>query len=213
MLDQAYYLPLAAAYARGALGDLPVGLPDEAAFEAGRARGLDLHTFKRSMVVPRVRAALSALKALAPADLLDIGGGRGAFLWPLMDEMPWLPVTSVEYDGAKAAFFAAVARGGQPLLEARQGDATGLPYLDGSFDVVTILEVLEHLRDPDRAAREAVRVARRAVVATVPSRPDDNPEHIHLFDPDRLSRMFSAAGARKVKVEEVQGSFVALAQT
>jgi hypothetical protein len=38
---------------------------------------------------------------------------------------------------------------------------------------------------------------------TVPSKPDDNPEHIHLFTKDILTEMFLKAGCSKVKFDSV----------
>ena len=35
-------------------------------------------------------------RGLAPASLLDVGSGRGAFLWPLLEAFPGLPVIAVE---------------------------------------------------------------------------------------------------------------------
>jgi hypothetical protein len=76
---------------------------------------------------------------------------------------------------------------------------------------VTVLEVLEHLTDPAAAAHEAMRVARRAVIATVPSHPDDNPEHLRVFAPADLDRLFRAAGASRVSIEHVLNHMVAIA--
>jgi ubiquinone/menaquinone biosynthesis C-methylase UbiE len=90
-------------------------------------------------------------------------------------------------------------------------DATSLAFEDDAFDGVTMLEVLEHMPDPARAAREAVRVARRFVLATVPSKEDDNPEHIHLFDRGSLTKLFEGAGARRVTIEYVLNHVVVLA--
>ena len=60
----------------------------------------------------------------------------------------------------------------------RQADATNLPFVDGAFVVVNMLEVIEHISAAGQAIREAVRVARRHVLLNVPSKPDENPEHI-----------------------------------
>src|SRR5260370_4593459 len=46
-----------------------------------------------------------------------------------------------------------------------------LPFAGRSFDAVTCLEVLEHLDDPAAAVRELARVARRAVLVSVPFAP------------------------------------------
>lgn len=209
LTDESHYLGLAAAYCRGRLGE--GALDDAAAIDAGLVAGLTLHRFKRSAELPRVRRVIGALRALAPASLVDIGTGRGVFLWPLIDAMPELQVVAIDRLAHRVADLAAVARGGLGRLFAARMDATCLALRDGAADVVTVLEVLEHIPDSQAAVAEAVRVARRAVVATVPSHEDDNPEHIHLFDRGRLEAMFRAAGARRVVVEAVRGHLVLVA--
>ena len=208
--DDSHYLALAAAFCRGRLrADAPEG--DRAAIEAGLAAGLRLHRFKRTAELPRVRRVLGALRALAPASLLDVGTGRGVFLWPLLDAMPDVEVLAIDRLAHRVADLDAVARGGLSRLRAARMDATALALRDEAMDVVTVLEVLEHIPESEAAAREAMRVARRAVVATVPSHEDDNPEHIHLFDRARLEAMFRAGGARRVTVDQVRGHIVVVA--
>jgi 2-polyprenyl-3-methyl-5-hydroxy-6-metoxy-1,4-benzoquinol methylase len=207
--EESHYLALAAAYARGALGR--PDLDDAAALAAGVAAGLRLHRFKRTAGLPRVKRVLGALRGLGVARLLDVGSGRGAFLWPLLDGLPGVVVTSIDVLAHRAEAVAAVGRGGIDRLSAARMDATALGFADGSVDAVTLLEVLEHMPDPAAAAREALRVCRVAVVATVPSHEDDNPEHIHLFAPAQLSALFEAAGARRVTVEHVLGHRVCVA--
>ncbi len=58
---------------------------------------------------------------------------------------------------------------------------------------------------------EAVRVARRFVAVSVPSKPDDNPEHIHLFDGRSLAALFREAGVSRVSIDHVLNHIVALA--
>ena len=106
-----------------------------------------------------------------------------------------------------------MARGGIARLAGVRADITALPYADGAAECVTALEVLEHLPGdaPERAAREALRVAATAVIATVPSHEDDNPEHVQLFDGARLEAMFRAAGTRRVTIEHVLNHIVCVA--
>jgi ubiquinone/menaquinone biosynthesis C-methylase UbiE len=203
-----YYRELAAAFVRGRLGD-DSGDAD-ALIRRGRTAGLKLHKFKRSTELPRVRKVIGTLRAIAPERLLDIGTGRGTFLWPLVDAFPGLQVTAIDRSARRVADLAAVARGGVTRLSSLQMDAHALAFADDSFDVVTMLEVLEHLDDPARAAAEAVRVARRFVLASVPSKPDDNPEHIHLFDARALERLF--AGAARVQCDYVLNHIVTVAR-
>lgn len=204
-----HHATLAAAYARAKLGRPE--LDDEAALAAARAAGLRLHRFKRAAQLPRVRAVLGALRSLGIARLLDLGSGRGVFLWPLLDELPWVSVTAADVLPRRVEDLQAVRRGGVARLTAVRMDAARLAVADGAFDAVTILEVLEHLPRPELAAGEALRAARRAVVASVPSHADDNPEHIQLFDRVRLERTFLDAGARRVTVDYVRGHAIAVA--
>jgi ubiquinone/menaquinone biosynthesis C-methylase UbiE len=161
--------------------------------------------------LPRVRRVLGMLRSLAPQDLLDIGSGRGVFLWPLLDAFREMPVLALDRHPRRAEDLHAVARGGIARLTAIRGDGCRLPLADRSVDVVAILEVLEHLTRPARAVAEAVRVARRAVVISVPSKEDDNPEHIHLFTRDSLNDLFRAVGMRRVHFDGVLNHLLALA--
>lgn len=208
--DERYFTRLAAAFVRGKLGRAVSPLPDDEVISAGLAAGLRLHKFKRNTELPRVRKVLGALRGLAPSSLLDVGSGRGTFLWPLLDAFPHVEVTSIDVNPVRVADVAAVGAGGVANLRALRMDAERLELEDDSFDVVTALEVLEHLAAPQRAAAEAVRVARRHVVASVPSKEDDNPEHVNLFDARGLEALFLDAGARGVKVEHVLNHMVAV---
>jgi ubiquinone/menaquinone biosynthesis C-methylase UbiE len=211
LLPERYYLDLAAAFIRGKLPDAPEQLSPEMTFRHGQEQGLRLHKFKRSQELPRARRVFGLIRSLCPTDLLDIGSGRGVFLWPLLDQFPDLSVTCVDLREDRVADIQAVAAGGISRLRGMQADATKLLFPDQSFDGVTALEVLEHIPEPQKAASELVRVARRFVIASVPSKPDDNPEHIHLFDRESLTALFQAAGANRITIEYVLNHIVALA--
>ncbi len=211
MDPERYYVELAVAFVRGHRPQLhEEGLEPSALLARGREEGLSLHKFKRSATLPRVAKVLGILRGLLPQQLLDVGSGRGVFLWPLLHELPWLPVTALDTDPLRVRDLAAVHDGGVARLTAVHGDACALPLPDAASDVVTALEVLEHLPEPQRAAAELLRVARRFVVVSVPSGPDDNPQHIQLFSPSRLRGIFLEAGARRVQIEHVPGHMIAV---
>ena len=183
-----YSVPLAA-YLRAH------GLPADAdGIARAKELGLKPHRFKRSGELPRVRRVLGALAGLRPTELLDIGTGRGAFLWPLMDRFPELPVTCVDPLPHRVELLQQVRDGGIGLLTPMVGDVAALPFPDAAFDGVTILEVLEHLPKPEKTVAEVLRVARRFVLASVPSKPDENPEHLRLYTADTLTELFQSAG-------------------
>ncbi len=205
--DASHYRWLAACFARGTLGRY---VDDDTAIAEAERAGLRLHRFKRAAELPRVRAVLGTLRGLAPASLLDVGSGRGVFLWPVLDALDGVRVTAIDVQPERAAQIAAVARGGVDRLAAACMDGGRLGFGDGAFDVATVLEVLEHVADPAPVAAELMRVARRAV-ATVPSHEDDNPEHVRVFTADSLRALFETAGARRVTVDGVRGHLTAVA--
>ena len=225
-----YFTTLAAAFVRGRLATHPAAVAGHAHLfvtrledlspadlaelrRLGEAVGLRLHRFKQTMGLPRVKRVLGTLRGLAPTDLLDVGSGRGVFLWPLLDAFPDLPVTAIDQDPLRVDGIQAVHAGGITRLRAHHMDVTALDYPAGAFDVVTMLEVLEHIPNARQALAEALRVARRFVVLSVPSRPDDNPQHIHLFSQETLMDMFQTAGAGRVRCDYVLNHLIAVAGT
>jgi len=210
-LARAYYLDLAAALVRHRLPGL-AQLPPAELFRRGAAAGLRLHAFKRTGGLPRVRKVLGILRGLGPADLLDVGSGRGVFLWPLVDSFPGLRVLAIDRNPLHVAAIHAVGAGGVGTLAAAMMDVHRLALADRSVDVVTFLEVLEHLPQPGRALAEAVRVARRFVVVSVPAHEDDNPEHIHLFTRRSLSELFAAPGVGRLGFDAVLNHLIAVAR-
>jgi ubiquinone/menaquinone biosynthesis C-methylase UbiE len=173
---------------------------------------LRLHKFKQNTELPRVRRVLGILRGVQPESLLDLGSGRGTFLWPLLAEFPTLPVTSAERSDRRSGDLAAVRKGGVGRLTVVRADVHHLPFAPRSFDAATLLEVLEHLADPQRALREVFRSARRFVVVSVPSTPDENPEHLHLFTLPQLEKMAAKAGAARTTFEHVPNHRIMLAQ-
>ncbi|MBX0326745.1 class I SAM-dependent methyltransferase [Oscillochloris sp. ZM17-4] len=213
---------IAAAYVRGSLGDAAgareapldsLSADQRAALiTLGQSRGLRMHRFKRTPGRARVQAVLSILRGLVPSDLLDIGSGRGTFLWPLLDAMPALPVTATDTLAQRVADIQRVADGGILTLSAARADVTDLPFADGSFDVVTALEVLDRIPDTALALRSALRVARRFAIISVSSRADETSAHIHRFSAPQLAELLRAHGAARVSVEHVPGHIIAVAK-
>lgn len=105
------------------------------------------------------REKMRAIHRIAPAHLtdgariLEIGGGRSGMAVLLY---PQAHVTTLDIDPALAPE--------KDDTNARTafvcGDARDVPFPDGSFDVVTLFDVLEHIEEDAAAAAEAVRVVR-----------------------------------------------------
>lgn len=199
-----YYVDLATAFVRGRLGNASATLQD------GVDAGLRLHKFKSNVELTRVQRVLGILRGLQPTSLLDIGSGRGTFLWPLLAAFTDLPVTAVDLSEQRTADLAAVAAGGIGRLRVVRMDVQQPTFASRSFDVVTALEVLEHLPEPQSALTHLVATARRFVLLSVPSVPDDNPEHLHLFSVEQLQQMAARAGGVRTTVEHVLNHRIAL---
>ncbi len=113
-----------------------------------------------------------------PGDLvLDAGAGFGRHAFALARQganVVALDYAPQELEGTRVTF-EAMAEAGE-VAEARfvgglQGDATRLPFADGSFDRVITSEVLEHIQADTVAITEFVRVLRPGgtFAATVPA--------------------------------------------
>lgn len=222
-MDDRFYATYAAAAVKGALlrtgreDLLPSALrtlsPEEMSREEcdamlaiGRANGIRIYDFKKThRDLPRVARVLGFLKGIVFSSLLDVGSGRGVFLFPLLEEFPDALVTATDILDARLLMLSDVRCGGIDRLSVARADVTTQPFPEKSFDVVTMLEVLEHMERPEDAIRAAVAMARRYVIVTVPSHPDDNPEHIHLLDKDRLRAAFAAVGVSRLSFGGVPG--------
>ncbi len=187
------------------LDDLPPA-GREQIVQAGADAGLKLYPFKSgSRELPRVKRTIAFLRSITFESLLDVGSGRGVFLLPFLRTFPQVRVTALDLLEKRVDFLSQLSDGGSPQLTALEGSICDAPFPDRSFDVVTMLEVLEHIPDVERAVAEGVRLAGKFVVVTVPSHPDNNPEHIHLLTKERLTALFRQAGCTRLHFDGVEG--------
>jgi ubiquinone/menaquinone biosynthesis C-methylase UbiE len=109
--------------------------------------------------------ALAAFVGLARlkdvSSILDVGAGTGRALQVLQEQLGDINLMGVE--PVKELRQIAYERGISPsnLVE---GDALALPFSDNAFDFVIETGVLHHLREPSKAVKEMVRVAKRGVM-------------------------------------------------
>ena len=180
--------------------------------EIGETTGQKLYPFKTGKAeLPRVRQVLGFLHGIEFDTLLDVGSGRGVFLLPFMEEFPQVQITSPDLLDKRVTFLNELATGGYGQLTAYNKNICDQPFPAGSFDVVTLLEVLEHIPEVGKAVEAAVKMARKYVVVSVPSKEDDNPEHIHLLTKDILTKLFSEASCTKLHFSGVNGHLIMMA--
>ena len=216
------YKDLASAYVRGCATKGKLSLPEELVQQPlesltdaqkdelvsyGKAAELKMHYFKEKDELARVKLVMGFLRGMVASgqitSVLDVGSGRGAFLFPLLTTFTELEVSSIDILPHRVDLLHNMELGGVDNLHAMEKNLCDWDAPDGSFDAVTLLEVLEHIPDVEKAVANAVRIAGKYLVVTVPSKADDNPEHIHLFTKDMLSEMFLKAGCSKVKFDSV----------
>ncbi len=106
------------------------------------------------------------IEPLRPASTLDAGCGEGETIVRLGDLLGDR-VAGVDLSAGSVA----KARERLPAATISRGDVTALRFADSSFDLVLCLEVLEHVRGPERAVAELARVSARDVVVSVPYEP------------------------------------------
>jgi SAM-dependent methyltransferase len=104
---------------------------------------------------------------LQPQTMLDAGCGEGFVADALLKAMPEAKITG--FDVLEESVKLAQLR--NPRATFSLGDIYNIAHDNNSFDVIYCFEVLEHLQQPDRALEEMARVARRAVVMSVPHEP------------------------------------------
>lgn len=92
--------------------------------------------------------------------VLEVGCGTGHFTRWFAE----LGFHIVGLDNSEAMLAEARKRNGVSYVA---GDALALPFDDRSFDVVAFVTTLEFMADPERALREAARVARRGLLLGV----------------------------------------------
>jgi 2-polyprenyl-3-methyl-5-hydroxy-6-metoxy-1,4-benzoquinol methylase len=110
---------------------------------------------------------LAKIADLSPQTFLDAGCGEGFVADLLLRKMPGLELTGFDFNPDAVE----IARAKNPTATFITASIFDLPYDDSSFDVVGCFEVLEHLPDPRLALKELTRVARNAVIISVPHEP------------------------------------------
>jgi SAM-dependent methyltransferase len=124
---------------------------------------------QRALIGRFHRKIVAEIAALAPESFLDAGCGEGFVARRVLRRLPGLELTGCDVS-PDALALALDATAGARFVP---GSVTDLPFPDDAFDVVGCFEVMEHLPGdlPRQALREMARVARRAVVLSVPHEP------------------------------------------
>ena len=149
----------------------------------------------------------------APGRLLDVGCATGLFLRGIR-ELEW-QVAGVELSD-HAASYARQNFG----LDVKTGTLEEAAFASGSFDVVTMWDVIEHVFDPKATLMEVARVLRPGgiIVASTPNPNSvearlfgpywigwERPRHLHLFTTSVMSNFLEDAGFTLLGFESFSG--------
>lgn len=178
---------------------LAPGLDQEAAGQDAAKYGTNNPVVQK--LLARWMGRLQEVLGTPSGVIADIGVGEGFALermFPAETE-----AIALEYRQDKAL----VAAERLPSVQVVRGDAGLLPYPDRSADLVTSIEVLEHLPGFEQAVAEMARICRGRLVVSVPWEPwfrlgnlgrgkniarfGNDPEHVQFFTPKRLERALS----------------------
>jgi 2-polyprenyl-3-methyl-5-hydroxy-6-metoxy-1,4-benzoquinol methylase len=168
----------------------------------------------RNPLVRRLMAsfqgALDELVDLAdPASLLDVGCGEGVLVRRLAERLgPQRNVMGADLQ--EPSIQDGWARNRAPNLSYRAIEGEALPFGDGEFDLVSAIEVLEHVPSPERTLAEMARCARAHLLVSVPREPlwralnmargaywgqlGNTPGHVNHFSGRSLARLLQARG-------------------
>jgi|SRR6478735_3775005 SAM-dependent methyltransferase len=188
---------------------LAPGAPEEAAGQDAKKYQTGNPVVQK--LLGRWMGLLTGVLGTVEGTVVDVGVGEGLALERMLPA--GYPAIGLEYRFDKAQ--AAVER--LPGLEAVKADAGMLPIRSGSADLVTCIELLEHLPQYQPAVAELARITRGRCVISVPWEPyfrlgnlgrgknvkrwGNDPEHVNFFSPGRLQKALAAefAEVRVVK--------------
>ncbi len=134
---------------------------------------------EKDVTTPWVLSKIREQHDIESAKALDVGCGGGFLTFALNRAGAYC--TGLDMSDEVLA----VGRARDPAgeIEWVKGDATDLPFADQTFDVVCLMDVLEHVFEPKRAVQEALRVLKpRGTLLT------------HTFNRTLMSWLFAAKG-------------------
>ncbi len=156
------------------------------------------------------------LRPWPQASVLDIGGGHGQISTPLAADGYRVTVLA-----SNEAAFGRLASQGSGKITCVSGDLLHPPFPDKSFDVVTAIRLMAHLKELPQLVEAACRMARIAVIidyaipgganrlanAFFPAKKwlEGDTRRFTVIDPEAVSKAFGKSGFR---IERSVGQFV-----
>jgi 2-polyprenyl-3-methyl-5-hydroxy-6-metoxy-1,4-benzoquinol methylase len=154
------------------------------------------------------RAVGELIERAAPSSILDVGCGEGVLTNSWANRLDDTEVVGLDLPDPKLE--AEWRLRGHPNVRFVAGHAERLPFAEDAFDLVTAIETLEHIAEPERTLPELTRVARRHLLVSVPREPlwrllnvargayvsrlGDTPGHVNHWSRRGLERLLAPHG-------------------
>lgn len=155
-------------------------------------------------------------------NILDIGCGEGFLLEHLPSHVQYIGIDNSS-EAIQLAKNNKILKSENPKkiqnIKFQKESVYSLPFSDNEFDLITCLEVLEHLKDYEKALSEIKRVAKKWIIISVPHEPwfqlsnflrgkyfkrlGNHPEHINRWNPTKFKKLIS----KYFKIEKESYSF------
>jgi ubiquinone/menaquinone biosynthesis C-methylase UbiE len=103
---------------------------------------------------------IGLLDYLKVESILDIGSGTGRAISHIKKHRPDIKIVGIE---PVQALRDVANQNGISQSEIIDGDATNLNFFDGEFDLVCEFGVLHHIKNPEAAVSEMLRVSKKAI--------------------------------------------------
>jgi 2-polyprenyl-3-methyl-5-hydroxy-6-metoxy-1,4-benzoquinol methylase len=105
----------------------------------------------------------------APSSVLDVGCGEGVLTVVWAERLGDRRIVGIDLEDPKLR--AEWAKRERPNLEFRAEEATRLSFDDDEFELVSAIEVLEHVPEPEDTLAEMARVSSGHLLVSVPREP------------------------------------------
>ena len=120
----------------------------------------EMHVNKKDEHFFALAFMLAAIDYLEVRSILDIGSGTGRVVRYIKENRPEMQIVGVEpvRELREVGYSHGLSEN-----ELIKGDATKLKFDDGQFDMVCEFGVLHHIKHPEKAVSEMLRVAKKAI--------------------------------------------------
>lgn len=136
------------------------------------------------MFTPWADALVERAELVGDEHVLDVGCGTGIVARRVAPRLDGGRVVGIDVNEGMLAVAASAGQEAGPAIEWQRGDATDLPFPDGSFDTVLCQQVLQFVGEPGAALAEAHRVLRAGgrLVTSVWRPVSFNPAYVVMAD-------------------------------